>query len=626
MSGLVVVWHLDGRPADPALVTTMAATIAHRGRDHFGIWSDGSACLACHLSRTTPESVTECQPSIDSDGDVLLFDGRIDNREEIRASLTTPVSSDCPDSSLVLAAWREWGQDLLSKLQGDFALALFDVRAQRLVLARDPIGCRPLYYWSDGRTMIAASEIKAILAHADVRAAPNADLLADFFLLDRLPYDDDGQTFFEAIHAVRPGHWRRVAPHHTTSGQFWDFDPLARIRLPSYSAYSDRLRELLIHAVKRRLRSRSPIAVAVSGGLDSSIVLCIADDLCRSGDAHVPLLPLSYTPRDESQREENHFIDLLESARQLRVRRIAIGEPCNPEQLEHAAWHSESARFDDARCAERPMLAAAHALDARVLLTGLWSDQFLFVTGYLTDLFRTLAWRQVKTHLQEYPRWFVDADPAYFRARFRRDLLLALTPNVVRAWLRPFRTAMSSPRTLPFISRTWAARVRRRRPRFGRPRFGSDHARNIYQAVRAQSHRLEFEADDKSVASYALEAVSPFLDRDVIAFLMSIPGDVQTRGGVPRALLRDAMRGIVPDAILRRRWRDDEAAAPERARKRRHTYLDRGITLQSCAALGFASDAREIGPDALEFLGLEIWSRVFFSGKLSAPRPESKSL
>jgi hypothetical protein len=86
------------------------------------------------------------------------------------------------------------------------------------------------------------------------------------------------------------------------------------------------------------------------------------------------------------------------------------------------------------------------------------------------------------------------------------------------------------------------------------------------------------------------------------------------------------MRGIVPDAILRRRWRDDEAAAPERGRERRQTYLDHRITLQSCTALGFASDAREIGPDALEFLGLEIWSRVFFSGKLAAPRPESKIL
>jgi hypothetical protein len=101
---------------------------------------------------------------------------------------------------------------------------------------------------------------------------------------------------------------------------------------------------------------------------------------------------------------------------------------------------------------------------------------------------------------------------------------------------------------------------------------------------------------------------------------------VQTHKGVPRALLRDAMRGIVPDAILRRRWRDDDAAAPERGRGRRQAYLAHAISLRSCTELGFASDARKIGLDSLEFLGLEIWSRVFFSGKLTPPQPGSKSL
>ncbi|HWF83635.1 MAG TPA: asparagine synthetase B, partial [Vicinamibacterales bacterium] len=519
MSGLVGLWHLDGRPADQRIVASLASVIAHRGGDHSGIWSDGPASFACQLQRVAPQSATECQPITDSLGHVLLFDGRLDNREELLAAMTTRnakalaerssssakalAERDPPDSALVLAAWREWGRDFLARLKGDFALALFDSRAQRLLLARDPVGCRPLYYWTDGKTIVFASEIKAIAAHPDVRTTPNDDLLADFFLLDRLPYDDEGETFFRGIHAVRPGHWLRVAPHHTTSGQFWDFDPLAQVRYASYADYTERFRELLIQAVKRRLRSAHPVAVATSGGLDSSIVLCIADDLCRSGDADVSLLPLSYTPREKSHREENEFIQLLESTRQLHVRRIEIGEPCNPEQLAHAAWHSESPQFDDAWCAERPMLAAAHALGAKVLLTGLWSDQFLFVTGYLTDLVRALSWRQVAKHLQEYPRWFVDADPAYFRARFRRDLLLGLTPNALRAWLRPFRTAVASSRAFPFVTRAWEARVRRQRPRFGRPRFASAHARNLYQAVRAQSHRLEIERDAKLAASYA---------------------------------------------------------------------------------------------------------------------------
>ena len=302
----------------------------------------------------------------------------------------------------MLAAWREHGQECLATLQGDFALALFDARAQRLVLARDPIGCRPLYYWNNSRTVIVASEIKAILAHPDVRAVPNADLLADFSP-HRLPYDDDGQTFFEGIRTIRPGWWVRVAPHHARSGRFWDFDTLARIRYPSYSACRS-IAGAADSFVKRRLRSRRPIAVAVSGGLDSSIVLCIADDLCRRGESSAALLPLSYTARDDPASEEDQFLDLLESTRQLHVRRVAIGDPGTPEQLAHFAWHSEWPRLDDGWFAQRPMLEAANAAGAGALLSGLWSDQLTFSTGYLIDLCRALAWREVGKHLEEYPR------------------------------------------------------------------------------------------------------------------------------------------------------------------------------------------------------------------------------
>src|SRR6185369_12566750 len=104
---------------------------------------------------------------------------------------------------------------------------------------------------------------------------------------------------------------------------------------------------------------------------------------------------------------------------------------------------------------------------------------------------------------------------------------------------------------------------------------------------------------------------------DVIAFLMGIPGDVQTRDGVPRALLRDAMRGLVPDPILKRRWRD-EARASTTGRDRHEAYLARATPLSSCAALGVAADGNAIA-HTLDFVGLEIWSQVFFSGKLTPP-------
>jgi asparagine synthase (glutamine-hydrolysing) len=261
---------------------------------------------------------------------------------------------------------------------------------------------------------------------------------------------------------------------------------------------------------------------------------------------------------------------------------------------------------------EMPLLAHVNARGSKVLLTGLWSDQFFFGLGYLVDLVVKLAWRDVGRHLHEYTNWFVEGDATYFRARFYRELFLNLTPRALRSWMRPFRTAIVTPRRLACVSRSLTARVRRRRPRIGHPRYGTAHARNIYQTVRGKSRRLQFEVDEKMAARFGIERLTPFLDRDVIAFLMSIPGEVQNRDGVPRALLRDAMRGIVPEPILRRRWRD-EGVTPRLA------SLSPETRLHACKRLGFSPDVRLVDTDSSELIGLEFWSRAFFSDRLSRP-------
>src|SRR5215213_10288732 len=160
MSGISGLWHVDGRPSDRAVVERISATMGHRGRDASGIWSSGAVGFACHLLRVVPEAMAEHQPAVDPNGNVLVFDGRLDNRNDLLATVSGGnVIRDSPDSALVLAAWRTWGDAFASRLQGDFSLALFDPLRQTLILARDPVGCRPLYYWTDRDTCVFASEI-----------------------------------------------------------------------------------------------------------------------------------------------------------------------------------------------------------------------------------------------------------------------------------------------------------------------------------------------------------------------------------------------------------------------------------------------------------------------------------
>ncbi|CAN5867962.1 hypothetical protein BH23GEM5_BH23GEM5_15670 [soil metagenome] len=197
MSGIAGIWNQNAAPVDPAILGRMSATLAHRGPDGEGLWVEGAVGLSCRLNRVTPESAGETQPLLHSSGAVLVFDGRLDNRDEVVAACrdSSPVGRDSPDPALVLAAYHQWGDAFPEHLTGDFALALWDPRRHRLLLVRDAIGVRPLYYCRVGATFLFASEIKALLAHPDFVARPDEDHLAEL-LLGAYPQDDRGLTFF----------------------------------------------------------------------------------------------------------------------------------------------------------------------------------------------------------------------------------------------------------------------------------------------------------------------------------------------------------------------------------------------------------------------------------------------
>jgi len=616
MTPIAGVWNRDGRAADLPLLGRMGSALLHRGPNR-SPWYHNAVGFVSHTGVVTSRSADERQPITGDEQTTLIFDGRLDNREELLSMLSVPrFKSALSDSDLVLAAYQRWGTECFSRVEGEFAIAVFDGPRQQLTLARDPIGCRPLYYWTNGRTCVFAPEIKAILIHPEVVPRANEDLLADYLCRDRLAYEDYGETFFQNIFAVLPGRRVTVSAARIEWQTFWDFDTESDVSFPSYSDYAERLRELLFQAVGRRLRSAEPVAIAVSGGLDSSVVLCVADDLCKDGRSNASLRPVSLRGPGAETKEEAQFLSLLESTRDLQIERLPFGAPGEPADLEHAACHSEWPRFDDGWCAQRPMFAWAKAERARTMLTGHWSDQLLFRTGYLSDLFLRLQWREIGLHLDEYTRWFVDADPGYFRARFTRELMFNVAPHRFRASLRPFLRHRSTRNADAMVSSAIAARITRRRPTLPRPRCRSAHARDIYQTLRGQAHRLQFEADQKLAASFAMECTTPFLDRDVIAYLIGVPGEIQNRGGVPRALLRDAMRGTVPDPILSRRWRNDDHVA----RARNAVYLSTLGPLNGAHAAGFLEQPVRLTHQTLDFAGLEFWSRAFFSDRLTAPQ------
>lgn len=628
MSGIVGIWHLDGRQASPSLLASMSARLAHRGSDTSDQWCRGPVGLACRLLRVTPESLAETQPALGRSGTALVFDGRLDNRAELLALLsdTGEVTTDSPDPSLVLAAYDRYGDRLAERLNGDFALGLFDSKRQQLLLVRDSIGVRPLYYTRAGDTVLFASEIKALLAHPDVPARPNDDMLA-CFLLNSTPRDTS-MTCFSGVNSVLPAHCLTVTRDRMSARRYWDF-PVTDLRLGSFQDYAQAFRRHFTTAVGRRLRSAHPVAVSVSGGLDSSSILCLGETLRRNGNSTgVPLLGLSYLSPAGSPSDEVEFLIQIEQQYGLAIERVSTSVGLM-DGCHEAMWHIEAPFLDSQWDSTGTFYRRARSLGARVLLTGHWADQVLFPQGYLIDLFRRLRWRDVGFHLRQYGCWMTDVPASFFRKRFYMDLVRYHVPETLIPFLRRLRA-----RRPPAWYSDSFCRVAFRHL-FAQPRVGAGqptvHASSLYEEARSPYHVQCLEWNTKVAAMHGMEIAFPFLDRDLLTFLMSIPGDAQTWKGIPKALLREGLRGILPDAIADRKWKADFTHLVNEGMERdyprlldslengaaatRWGYVDRPRLREQLRSLrGTIGEAAtcEVAWSLTDLLGLELWLQVFF--------------
>jgi len=629
MSGIVGIWNLDGKPVAREVLARMSATMAHRGPDGEEMWVDGPVGLACQLFRVTPESEKETQPVVDSSGTVLVFDGRLDNREELLASLKNSyrVSSASPDPDLVLAAYEAFGDRLPERLAGDFALGLFDPNLQQLLLARDAIGIRPLYYYRTRNTFLFASEIKALLAHPDVSTRPNDDVLAQYVLSGHK--ETGGMTFFQGVWSLLPAHTAVITPGGFETRRYWDFDATTSIRLASFGEYADAFRDHFDRAVSRRLRSAYPVGVSLSGGLDSSSIFCLGETMARQhSGSYPPILGVSYTSPAGSSSDESALLTDIERRYGVTISRVPVGSggPLNGSRA--AVWHVEAPLLDNLWATTHAFLSAVQRLGARVLLTGHWADQLLFDQAYLVDRFQSLSWRDIRVHLTEFPRWFPDADAGYFRYRFFLDLVKYSLPAPLVSLLRSLRLKPDRPWF------TGALRRRARRvalttmpPARALP---TAHARSLYEQSRTSHQVMCMEWDNKVAAMHGLEMAFPFLDRDLISFLMRIPGEIQSWNGVPKGLLREGLRDVLPEAIACRNWKADFTDLANKGMELDYPQLLHVLQSDSSAVrLGYLrkdvlrvqldrvkdrlrGSTNEISRSVSDLLGLEVWLQMFF--------------
>ncbi|MGH9891844.1 MAG: asparagine synthase (glutamine-hydrolyzing), partial [bacterium] len=275
MCGIAGIVRADGAAADQALLRSMSDAIAHRGPDGEGFFLDGPVGLG-HRRLAIIDLVTGDQPmATDGDSIVLIFNGEIYNFKELRGDLQALGARfrTASDTEVVLRAYEAWGVDCLKRLRGMFAFAIWDRRRRRLFLARDRAGMKPLVYAWDGKRLLFASEIKALLQDPCLPRDLDWEGFRDFLTLHYVP---SPRSIFRAVRKLPPASYllldlERGEPE---IHRYWDlhFAPDPR---PSEAEWLEGLRDHLQDAVRSHLVSDVPIGAFLSGGMDSSTVVAL---------------------------------------------------------------------------------------------------------------------------------------------------------------------------------------------------------------------------------------------------------------------------------------------------------------------------------------------------------------
>jgi asparagine synthase (glutamine-hydrolysing) len=554
MSAIAGFWHPGGRPAEPAELQRMLHRLSRRGPDGSGAWCEGAVALGHLLLHTTPESLGESLPVAGRGGLVLTADARIDNRRELMDALPAldRPARDAPDSELILAAYRTWGVRCATHLVGDFAFALWDDVNRHLFCARDPFGVKPFYYhYQPARLFAFATEIKGILALREVPRRLNENRVADYL---QWSFDDEEITFYDGIVRLPPAHTLLVTRDRLTLRRYWNLDPERELRLGSDRAYAEAFQEVFTQAVRCRLRSAFPVGSSLSGGLDSSSIVCTARSLLHQ-QARPPLHTFSLRFDDLPECDESQFIDAVLDGGDLLPHRIR-GDRLSPmEELDRYLTFEDGASWVFNMCLHWAMHRSAAEHGVRVFLDGLGGDEVVcHGIGHLPQLLRSGRLPELAVSVVRLGRHF---DQPPLRILRRQAIRPLLPPAALRLWAaRRGRPPPAQSPVRPLVARALAERVgledRLRLLDRTRPAAPSTLRGSHYGALLAGINSAGFESIDPVAAAFSLEPRYPFYDRRLVEFCLALPGEQKLRWGWSRFVLRQAMAGTLPERVRRR--------------------------------------------------------------------------
>jgi asparagine synthase (glutamine-hydrolysing) len=553
MCGIAGIVSFAGAPIEEARLRRMAGALAHRGPDAEGVWMDARAAPSVGLAHRRLSIIdlshVADQPIANEDGTVLaMLNGEIYNFAELRrAQEAAHRFRSHGDTETIVHGYEDEGDNIVERLDGMFALALWDAARRRLLLARDAFGKKPLYYWTDGRELLFASEIKALLA-GGAPAEFDVAGLPEYLAFGYVPTP---RTLFRGVRRMPPASTMVADAQGVGAPRaYWDlrFPPPDEVRRVSLEEAAEGVRERLDAAVRKRLMSDVPLGVLLSGGVDSGAVLALA---ARASAAPVKTFTLGF--------EGPAFYDERAPAARMAahagsVHHEAVVRPEAASLVTTLLRHHDEP-FGDSSALPTYLVAREARRHVTVVLNGDGGDETF--AGY---------------------------------ERFRAELIAHRLPAPARAALRAAASFLPAGRTsygtlrriqrfarksaLPFLERTLAWHsffepdtlrelgrdgpidlhdvLASYRETLARVNGASHLSRLLYLNARCYLLDDLLPKMDRMTMAHGLEARSPFLDRELSAYAASLPDGFKRRGALGKVVLKEALRDLMPDDLLRR--------------------------------------------------------------------------
>ncbi|MCI0664379.1 MAG: asparagine synthase (glutamine-hydrolyzing) [Acidobacteria bacterium] len=620
-------------------LVAMRDTLAHRGPDDAGILIDGSAGIG-HRRLSIVDLGGGQQPMSNEDDSIwIVFNGEIYNHRELRPMLEERghIYRNMSDTETIIHLYEEFGPQGVEKLRGMFAYAIWDSTRRRLVLARDRLGIKPLYYVAgDDGSLYFASEIKALIEARAIIPELNYTVLADY-AANR--YTSGEETLFRGVKRLLPGHTMVWCDGQIKIERYWDLSFTKEEKGLSEVEYVERFSDLFRECVESHLMADVPLGMFLSGGIDSSAIAAVMSRLVKE--------PIKTFSVAFAEREANELGYAREIAREFKTDHHEI--IVSPEQFFESL---PSLVFQEDEPIAHPSSVPLYFVSdlarryVKVVMTGEGSDELLAgYNKYRVAIYNLLLGR-IYQRVTPFPlRNLVERKIKSLNggSRARRVLqrtFLCLPAEIKDVYFDNFAVYSPGMQQQLFTRETYA-QMRDYDPyRTALNYLDQSDAENLLDKLLAADlktylHELLMKQDQMSMAA-SIESRVPFLDHKLVEFATHLPESMKLRGWTTKYVLRRAMRGLLPAEILTRKKMGFPVPIESWFRGRYRRVVDEYVLSERALARGYfnAGYVRELaarhanGENHAERLWMlvnfEIWLRRFFDGEM--PAIEAKSL